>query len=95
MPHTGVASRAARRSRDAATGPKKRGPGRPKHKEDPPVILATTIPKSLDRASREHAKVTSRPRSEHLADAIRAYKTKKAALAAAKGAMAKERQGLK
>ena len=37
---------------------KKRGPGRPKHKDDPPVILATTIPKSLDRALREHAKVT-------------------------------------
>ena len=52
---------------------KKRGPGRPKHKDDPPVILATTIPKSLDRALREHAKVTGRPRSEHLADAIRAY----------------------
>ena len=32
---------------------KKRGPGRPKHKDDPPVILATTIPKSLDRALRE------------------------------------------
>jgi hypothetical protein len=52
---------------------KKRGPGRPKHKGDPPVVLATTIPKSLDRALREHAKATGRPRSEHLAAAIRAY----------------------
>jgi len=60
---------------------KKRGPGRPKHKDDPPVILATTIPKSLDRALREHAKVTGRPRSEHLADAIRAY-LRRAAVAA-------------
>jgi hypothetical protein len=32
---------------------KKRGPGRPKHQDDPPVILAATIPKSLDRALRE------------------------------------------
>jgi hypothetical protein len=38
--------------------PKKRGPGRPKHGDDPPVILATTIPKSLDLALREHAKAT-------------------------------------
>jgi len=52
---------------------KKRGRGRPKHTDDPPVILATTIPKSLDRALREHARVTGRPRSEHLAEAIRAY----------------------
>ena len=52
---------------------KKRGPGRPKHTDDPPVILATTIPKSLDRALREHAKATATPRSEHLAAAIRAY----------------------
>jgi hypothetical protein len=52
---------------------KKRKRGRPQHKEDPPVILATTIPKSLDRALREHAKATGRPRSEHLAAAIRAY----------------------
>jgi hypothetical protein len=52
---------------------KKRGRGRPKHSDDPPVILATTIPKSLDRALREHAKATGRPRSEHLAEAIRAY----------------------
>jgi hypothetical protein len=52
---------------------KKRGRGRPKHSEDPPVILATTIPKSLDRALREHAKLTGRPRSEHLSEAIRAY----------------------
>jgi hypothetical protein len=59
---------------------KKRGPGRPKHKDDPPVILATTIPKSLDRALREHARVTGRPRSEHLADAIRAYLRRAATL---------------
>ena len=32
---------------------KSAGPGRPKHKDDPPVILATTIPKSLNRALRE------------------------------------------
>lgn len=32
-------------------------PGRPKHTDDPPVILATNIPKSLDRALREYAKV--------------------------------------
>ena len=51
----------------------KRGPGRPKHADDSPVILATTIPKSLDRALREHAKATAKPRSEHLATAIRAY----------------------
>ena len=33
---------------------KKRGRGRPKHTDDRPVILAITIPKSLDRALREH-----------------------------------------
>ena len=32
----------------------KRGRGRPKHTDDRPVFLATTIPKSLDRALREH-----------------------------------------
>ena len=37
------------------------------------MILATTIPKSLDVALREHAKATGRPRSEHLAAALRAY----------------------
>lgn len=43
----------------------------------PPVILATTIPRSLARALREHAKATNKPRSEHLAAAIQAYlKTK-------------------
>jgi hypothetical protein len=57
----------------AAGVAKKRGPGRPKHADDPPVILATTIPRSLDGALREHAKVTGQPRSEHLAAAIRAY----------------------
>lgn len=35
---------------------KKRGPGRPKYTDDPPVNLATTIPKSFDRALREHSK---------------------------------------
>ena len=57
---------------------KKRGPGRPKHTDDPPVILATNIPKSLDRVLREHAKATGRPRSELLAEAIRAYLKKPA-----------------
>jgi hypothetical protein len=37
--------------------------------DDPPVILAATIPKSLDRALREHAKATRRGRSELLAGA--------------------------
>jgi hypothetical protein len=52
---------------------KKRKRGRPKHADDPPVVLATTIPKSLDRALREFAKSSGRPRSEHLAAALRAY----------------------
>jgi hypothetical protein len=38
-----------------------------------PIVLATTIPKSLDRTLREHATATGKPRSEHLAAAIRAY----------------------
>jgi hypothetical protein len=49
------------------------GRRRLRHTDAPPVILATTIPTSLDRALREHAKVMGRPRSEHLAAAIRAY----------------------
>jgi len=39
----------------AARVAKKRGHGRPKHTDDPPVILTTTIPKSLDRALRERS----------------------------------------
>jgi hypothetical protein len=65
--------RVARRRRYPVAVAKKRGRGRPKHTDDPPVILATTIPKSLDKALREHAKATGRPRSEHLAEAIRTY----------------------
>ncbi len=51
---------------------KKRGPGRPK-RDDPPKMLATTIPESLYDAFRAFAKASDRPQSEHLADALRAY----------------------
>ena len=37
-----------------AVGVAKKRPRRLKHADDPPVILATTIPKSLDRALRQH-----------------------------------------
>jgi hypothetical protein len=47
--------------------------GRPPHTEDPPVPLATTIPRSIDRALRQLAADTDRPMSEHLAHALRTY----------------------
>jgi hypothetical protein len=47
--------------------------GRPPHTDDPPVFLGTTIPSSIDRMLRDMADRLERPRSEILADAIRAY----------------------
>jgi predicted transcriptional regulator len=55
---------------------KKRTPGRPKHTDDPPVVLSTTVPTSVRQALDHAAAKTGRPLSELLADAIRAY-TKK------------------
>jgi len=47
--------------------------GRPPHTDDPPVLLSTSIPTSVDLLLRELAEKLSRPRSELLAEAIRAY----------------------
>jgi hypothetical protein len=47
--------------------------GRPAHSDDPPVLLSTSIPASADRLLRELSNRLERPRSELLADAIRAY----------------------
>jgi hypothetical protein len=47
--------------------------GRPAHKDDPPVLLSTSIPASADKMLRELSDQIGRPRSELLADAIRAY----------------------
>jgi hypothetical protein len=52
---------------------KKRGPGRPKHTDDPPVKLMTTIPKSIDRLLTVLKERTGRPRSELIAEALRSY----------------------
>jgi hypothetical protein len=51
----------------------KRGRGRPPHADDPPVLLSTSIPTSIDRILRELSAKLGRPRSELLADAITAY----------------------
>jgi hypothetical protein len=56
--------------------PTKRKAGRPPHVDDPPVLLSTSIPTSVDRTLRELSAVLGRPRSELLADAIRAYARK-------------------
>jgi len=51
--------------------PKKRG--RPAHKEDPPKLFSTTIPISVYEALVALSERQERPKSEILADAIRAY----------------------
>ena len=47
--------------------------GRPAHTDDPPVLLSTSIPGSVDRILRELAVRSGRPRSELIADAVLAY----------------------
>lgn len=47
--------------------------GRPAHADDPPVLLSTSIPSSVDGTLRDLSAKLGRPRSELLADAIRAY----------------------
>jgi metal-responsive CopG/Arc/MetJ family transcriptional regulator len=47
--------------------------GRPKHADDPPVLLSTSIPQSVDHLLRELSQQLGRPRSELIADAVRAY----------------------
>jgi len=47
--------------------------GRPAHTDDPPVLLSTSIPTTTDRLLRRLSADLKRPRSELLADAIRAY----------------------
>jgi hypothetical protein len=47
--------------------------GRPAHTDDPPKLLSTSIPTSVDEMLREMSDKLNRPRSELLADAIRAY----------------------
>ena len=47
--------------------------GRPPHTDDPPVLLSTSIPTTTDRLLRRLSADLKRPRSELLADAIRAY----------------------
>jgi hypothetical protein len=45
--------------------------GRPPHLDDPPVLLSTTIPTSVDALLRELSAATGRPRSELLTEAVR------------------------
>jgi hypothetical protein len=47
--------------------------GRPAHLDDPPVMVGTTIPSSINKLLKELSVRLGRPRSELLADAIRAY----------------------
>ena len=47
--------------------------GRPAHTDDPPVLLSTSIPTSTDRLLRDMSEKLSRPRSQLLSEAIRAY----------------------
>jgi hypothetical protein len=53
--------------------PTKQKRGRPAHTDDPPVLLSTTIPTSIDRLLRDLSTRIGRPRSELVADAVRAY----------------------
>jgi hypothetical protein len=46
--------------------------GRPAHRDDPPILLSTTIPSSIDRLLREISERLQRPRSELLSEAVRA-----------------------
>jgi hypothetical protein len=73
MPTRRISGKSQHQSRDPAPASSKRPRGRPAHVTDPPVLLATTIPESLDRLLREIARETGRPRSEHLVRALRAY----------------------
>ncbi|HYT73506.1 MAG TPA: ribbon-helix-helix domain-containing protein [Vicinamibacterales bacterium] len=47
--------------------------GRPPHTDDPPVMVGTTVPTSINRLLMDLSRRLGRPRSEILADAIRAY----------------------
>jgi len=47
--------------------------GRPPHLDDPPKLFSTTIPKSVYFLLDDIASRQGRPKSEVLADAIRAY----------------------
>lgn len=46
--------------------------GRPPH-ADPPVFVATNLPKSLRDELRELARVSGIPMSQHLSDAVAGY----------------------
>ena len=48
-------------------------PGRPPHKDDPPEMVGTTVPKSVNRLLKQLSTTLDRPKSEVLAEAIRAY----------------------
>lgn len=52
---------------------KKRGRGRPKHAEDPPVLFATTIPKSVHLALKHAKATTGKKFSEILTEALLEY----------------------
>jgi hypothetical protein len=52
------------------SSPKRSRRGRPAHSDDPPVLLATTVPQSVDRVLRELSAKTGRPRSELLSEAV-------------------------
>jgi metal-responsive CopG/Arc/MetJ family transcriptional regulator len=56
-----------------AVAKKKRGPGRPKHVDDPPAKLGTTIPQSVVRLLDRLTAQMGQPRSEVVAAALRAY----------------------
>jgi len=47
--------------------------GRPRHSDDPPKLFSTTIPESVYKVLDGLARSQGRPKSEILADAIRAY----------------------
>jgi hypothetical protein len=47
--------------------------GRPAHLDDPPVMVGTTVPRSVYRLLNDLSVRLNRPKSEILADAIRSY----------------------
>jgi hypothetical protein len=51
----------------------KRKPGRPAHHDDPPKLFSTTIPTSAYELLSRISDAQNRPKSEVLADALRAY----------------------
>ena len=73
LPHPGgLTSRMMFRVTEKSAAKRNR-PGRPAHSDDPPKIFSTTLPESVHELLSDIAKRQKRPKSEILAEAVRAY----------------------